>query len=93
MHLYCVGCWSGWGEPHYRLCNAMCDEIRIGLQWCDRIGDVRAALPGVEVIKSRHYEKLPPDDACLCGVDICATLTQAGCEYDHEPVSGRWVVF
>lgn len=71
----------------------MCDEIKVGAQWFDRIGDVRAALPGAEIIKSRLYGRLPPDEACLCGVDICATLTQAGYEYDHEPGSGRWVVF
>ena len=73
----------------------MCDEIRIGERWYERIGDIRSALLLGDdgIIKSRNYEKLPPDDACLCGVDICATLTQAGYEYDHEPGSGRWVVF
>jgi hypothetical protein len=71
----------------------MCDELKIGTQWLERIGDIRAALPGIEIIKSRHYRELPPDEACLCGVDICATLVQAGYEYDHEPGSGRWVVF
>lgn len=69
----------------------MCDELKIGTQWFDRIGDVRAALPRVEIIKSSLYDKLPPDHACLCGVDIGATLSQAGYDYVHDPGSGRWV--
>jgi hypothetical protein len=72
----------------------MCDEVKIDGQWCDTIGQLRRALlPNANIVKSRHYNALPPDAACLCGVDICATLIQSGREeYDHEPGSGRWVV-
>jgi hypothetical protein len=71
----------------------MCDEITIDGRTLETIRELRAALPTAQIIKSRHYKALPPDDACLCGVDICATLVQAGCDYDHEPGSGRWDVW
>jgi hypothetical protein len=70
----------------------MCDEVKIDGQWCETIGQLRQALPGAEIVKSRNYNALPPDNACLCGVDICATLIQAGADYDHELGSGRWKV-
>ena len=70
----------------------MCDEITIDGRTLETIRELRAALPTARIIKSRHYKSLPPDDACLCGVDICATLMQAGCDYDHELGSGRWKV-
>jgi hypothetical protein len=71
----------------------MCDEVKIDGQWCETIGQLRQALPGAEIVKSRNYNALPPDEACLCGVDICVTLIRARREeYDHEPGSGRWVV-
>ncbi|NBW21730.1 MAG: hypothetical protein EBR82_78610 [Caulobacteraceae bacterium] len=72
----------------------MCDEVKIDGQWCETIGQLRRALlPIANIVKSRNYNALPPDDACLCGVDICATLIQSRREdYDHEPGSGRWVV-
>jgi len=71
----------------------MCDEVKIDGKWCETIGELRQALPHAEILKSRNYTALPPDAACLCGVDICATLIQAGKEnYDHEPGSGRWLV-
>ena len=70
----------------------MCDEIIIGEKTLDTIRELRAALPTAKIIKSPRYMELPPDDSCLCGVDICATLVQAGCDYDHESGSGRWTV-
>lgn len=70
----------------------MCDKLKIGTQWLESIGDVRNALPGVTIIKSHLYEKLPPDEACLCGVDICATLARIGCECDYDFDGGFWVV-
>ena len=80
-------------SPLHPLVLTMCDEITIGDKTVDTIRELRAAMPTARIIKSPHYMALPPDDSCLCGVDICATLVQAGCDYDHDPGSGRWSVW
>ena len=56
----------------------MCCAVCIQGRWLDCVGDLRDALPACEIVKDSHYDKLPPNNACLCGVDIPATLTKAG---------------
>jgi hypothetical protein len=68
----------------------MCDEITLDGKTLETILQLRAALPTAKIIKSREYEALPSDESCLCGVDVRATLVQAGCQYVHESSIGRW---
>lgn len=84
---------DGIASPLHPLVLTMCDEITIGDKTLHTIRGLREAMPTAEVVKSPHYIALPPDESCLCGVDICATLVRAGCDYAHEPGSGRWSVW
>jgi hypothetical protein len=50
----------------------MCVEVEINGKWVDCVGDLRAAVKG-ELVKEACYAAMPPDGACLCGIDIEAT--------------------
>jgi len=55
----------------------MCVLVEVLGKWCETVGDLRDSVP-CEPVKSEHYGLMPPDDACLCGIDISKTLDAAG---------------
>jgi hypothetical protein len=71
----------------------MCDVVVIDGNAVETIRELRAAIPLAEVKKAKRYKAIPPDDSCLCGVDVEATLRQAGRDFEYDPIFGRWKVW
>jgi len=61
----------------------VCYAVNVRGEWCDRIGELRRAVP-CEPQRDPAYATLPPDDACLCGCDIEATLNAAGVQWERD---------
>ena len=69
----------------------MCYAVNVRGEWCDRIGELRRAVP-CEPQRHPVYATMPPDDACLCGVNVEATLTAAGVTWERDDC-GDWHVW
>ena len=74
----------------YKETNHVCYAVNVRGVWVDKIGELRTSVPCDPVLDA-DYATMPPDDACLCGVDVEATLTAAGVTWERDDC-GDWHV-
>lgn len=68
----------------------MCTQIRFNGDWLETVGELRLRVP---LIKWDKSYRSPPyhDDHCLCCVDVPATLTENGVEFQATEYGDFWV--
>ena len=72
--------------------NVICTVVCIGPMWCYTVGEFREHLAGIELVRHPAYLRSPRDFDCLCGVDVDATLTAAGIQYEKDDLGDYHLV-
>ena len=70
----------------------MCIEVRIpDGRVISSIGDLRKSVPA-EPVLYKQYKEIPPDDCCLCAIDLDKTVEPLGWRVDVDEDGELFVV-